>query len=147
MKRRALGFGLAVLTALAMAGCGDPIDDYCETIRDHRVELNEMVDAGEEYGLITHLPMLREIADEAPDDIRDEWQTFLAAVENLAATLDELGHAPEDFADGRTPEGLSAADKAQLKAAADRLTSQDTVAATGGIDQQVRDVCKVNLGG
>ena len=43
-----------VLLGTGLGACGDPIDHYCEVIKEHRTELNEMVEAGTEFGLITH---------------------------------------------------------------------------------------------
>lgn len=135
-----------VLLGTGLGACGDPIDHYCEVIKEHRTELNEMVEAGTEFGLITHLPMLQELNDAAPDDLSDEWQVFLSAVKHLTEVIDETGHQPSDFADQKMPADLSAEQKAAITAAANRLSSEETVAATAAIDQQARDVCKVNLG-
>ena len=40
----------------------------------------------------------------------------------------------------------SPADQRAIIAAADQLSSDDVVAAAAGIEQEARDVCKINLG-
>ena len=51
-----------------------------------------------------------------------------------------------DFKGGKPPAGLSPADKQAIADAAYRISSDDVVASASGIEQQARDVCKVNLG-
>ena len=136
-----------LVALVALSGCGgDPVENYCSAVKEHRKELNQMTDAGTEYGLITHLAMLRELDDAAPDDLADEWQAFVGAIEALDKAVKASGHKASDFDNAQIPADVSAADKAAIKAAADQLASQEVVAAAQGIDQQARDVCKVNLG-
>lgn len=141
---------LAALLACALIGglgaCGDPIEDYCHTLKDHRKELNQLVEADTQFGLITHRAMLEDLAAQAPDDLADEWQVFLRAVRGLDRAVEASGHRPAEFKAGAFPDGVSESDQAAVKAAADRLASPETLAAASGIDQQARDVCKVNLG-
>lgn len=146
MRRLAAATTCLVLGAGLVACGGEPSDEYCGVVKEHRTELNDLVEADTQFGLITHLPMLQELADAAPRDLADEWQVFLGAVKQLARAVDDSGHAVEDFADGAVPDDLADDDRASITAAADRLASSETVAATQGIDQQARDVCKVNLG-
>ncbi|RYE80850.1 MAG: hypothetical protein EOO74_01460, partial [Myxococcales bacterium] len=143
--RPLVGALACLLLGSGLSACGDPIDNYCEVIKEHRKELNEMVDAGTQFGLITHLPMLQELNDAAPEDLTDEWQVFLSAVKHLTEVVDDTGHPPEDFADQQMPADLTSEEKTAITAAANRLSSQETVAASAAIDQQARDVCKVNL--
>ena len=129
-----------------MACGGEPGEQYCGVVKEHRKELNDLVEADTQFGLITHLPMLQELADAAPRDLTDEWQVFLSAVKQLADAVDATGHPVGDFADGKVPDALTEEERSAITAAADRLSSPATTAATQGIDQQARDVCKVNLG-
>lgn len=139
----------AVALAAVCAGltsCGDPVADYCASLKEHRTELNQLVEADTRFGLITHLKLLEELADKAPDDLTDEWQGFLSAIHGLDRAIRASGHRPADFKTGSMPAGLSESDRAAITSAADRLASPETLAAAAGIDQQARDVCKVNLG-
>ena len=71
---------------------------------------------------------------------------LLRAVEGLDEAIDDAGVKPSDFEDGKPPAGLSAADQKAIADAAGQITTDDVVAAATGIEQQARDVCKVNLG-
>lgn len=132
---------------LPVAGCGsDPVKDYCAAVESHRTDFADMLGGSDPTTLLTHRAMLGDLADRAPDDLTDEWQVFLDAVDGLSAAIKASGAKASDFAAGKVPAGLSAADRAAVRDAATRLADQETVAAVQGIDQQARDVCKVNLG-
>lgn len=128
-------------TALALLLDGGP--DYCGSLQANQ---SIFADDGTGLQLITNLPQLEKLADQAPDDLSDEWQTFTTALEQLRAALRAAGVAPGAFVDGRPPAGLSAEQRATIVRAADAVSSADVVSAAGGIDQQARDVCKLQLG-
>lgn len=149
MRRPVRYAGVVVaLLLLPVAGCGEnTIESYCGEVREHRKQIAEMVSSEQgPEALLDGLPLLRELADEAPDDISDEWQTFLNAVENLDEALDDAGVEPEDFEGGRPPEGLSSTEEKAVADAASGLTTEEVTGAASGIEQQARDVCKVNFG-
>ena len=54
--------------------------------------------------------------------------------------------APSDFVDGQAPAGLSAETRTRIAQAANELASEDVVTAADGIEQQAKDVCKLQLG-
>lgn len=133
---------------LPLAGCGGTsIEDYCAEVREHREEIAEMVssEAGA-AALLEGLPLLRELAEDAPDDLSDEWQTLLNAVDNLDEALGAADVTAADFERGRPPEGMTATQRRAISDAASDLTSAEVTGAATGIEQQARDVCKVNFG-
>ena len=140
---------VALVMGLVLAGCGGDertIDDYCAALKAGQKQIAEMIESPSPTALLSNLSMLQGLAKEAPDDLTDEWQTFLGAVEGLEDALDDAGVKPSDFEDGRPPAGLSAADRKAIAAAATQITTDEVSAAASGIDQQARDVCKLNLG-
>ena len=145
MMRRLVPAVLAVLL-LGLAGCGDPIEDYCSQLREDRKEFAEMLDSESSSALLGNLPMLRDLAEKSPDDLSDEWQTYLSAIEGLDEAIKDAGVKPSDFDDGTPPAGLSKADQKAIAEAASQITTEEVVDAATGIEQQARDVCKVNLG-
>ena len=80
---------VAALLLLPLTACGEnSIESYCGEVRENRKQLAEMVSSEQgPEALLDGLPLLRDLAEEAPDDISDEWQTFLNAVENLDEAL------------------------------------------------------------
>lgn len=140
---------LAVLLAVAgtgLGGCGSRIDDYCSELQSHQQQFAAMFAGEGPDQLLDHLPMLHQLADAAPDDLRDEWQSFVSAVQGLATALHRAGVRPQEFRGGRAPARLSPRQRLAIADAADQLSARDTVEAVNGIDQQARDVCHTNLG-
>lgn len=144
---RRLAAALVVVLLLAVGACGDPEEQYCGSVEQHRKALAEMT-SSEASGatLLQHLPMLQDLAKDAPPDLEDEWQTFLTAVEALDKALRDAHVRPEQFDAGKPPPGLSSAELQRIRGAATRLASPDVVQAAAGIEQEARDVCKVNIG-
>jgi len=136
---------VVLVAALFAGGCADEKEKYCDAVEDHQQELSEVLGDGTPTALLEALPILRDLADEAPDDIRDEWRTVIDALEGLEDALDDAGVDPATYDRDHPPAGLSPSDQDAIDAAARRLTSAETVAAFNGVDQQAKDVCGTPL--
>jgi len=146
-RLRPFGATLALAVVLPLGGCGGPsIDDYCADLKAHQKEMAAMIDSSSPSALLGHLPMLHDLADKAPEDLTDEWQVFVSALDDLEKALKNAGAKPSDFEDGKPPAGLSADDRKAIVDAANQIASDDVAQAASGIEQQGRDVCKVNFG-
>ena len=143
---RKLATAVVAVLLLSLAGCEDPAEDYCSQLREDRKEFAEMLDSESSSALLGNLPMLRDLAEKSPDDLSDDWQTYLRAVEGLDKAIKDAGVKPSDFNGGKAPSGLSQADQKAIAEAAGQITTEEVITAASGIEQQARDVCKVNLG-
>lgn len=140
---------LALVTALVLplTACGSSsVDGYCAQLQTDRTKIADMITADTPSALLGNLPLLHDLADQAPEDVADEWQTFLGALDALDKALGRADVKASDFKDGKPPATLSAADRASIAGAVQQVSSDDVVTAANGIEQQARDVCKVNLG-
>jgi hypothetical protein len=148
---RRTALAVAVLLALLPTACGssdeDGIDsayaDYCATMKKYQ---DVFADDGTGLSLVTNIAKLKKISADSPDDLTDEWQTFLSAIENLDQAITSVGLKPTDFVDGKPPAGISTSNKVTIQSAADRLGQEDVIDAATGIEQQAKDVCKLQLG-
>jgi hypothetical protein len=139
-------WALALLVlALLVTGCKSDQEKYCDAIKDHQQELGEVLGDGSPDALLEALPILHDLADKAPEDIRDEWKTVIDALEGLQQALKDAGVDPATYDRDHPPEGLSQADQDAIDAAARQLTSDETVTAFSGVDQQAKDVCGTPL--
>lgn len=141
---------LALIAALALSGVGTGVflilgsgDDYCTELAAAQ---GIFVDDGTGRQLVADLPTYRDLADAAPDDLRDEWQILVGAITSLRDAITDAGIAPEDYLGSEPPADLPDERLAAIRAAASALSSADVVAAAGSIEQQARDVCKLQLG-
>ena len=137
---------LAAVLALGLTSCGDPEKSYCSALSADQEMFAAMTDDTSGLALLKHRSALHQLADKAPSDLSDEWQTFLGAVDAFAKTLHDLGVKPEEFVDGKPPANVSASVQTRIRDAANELSSDDVVQAANGIEQQAKDVCKLQLG-
>lgn len=138
---------LAVTLALGLGGCGStPGEEYCAVLSDRRAEFGELAASEDPAALLRAVPLLEDVRAVAPSDLKDEWQVFVNAVRGLRDALARAGVDPGDVADGRLPDRLDAAQRRDVTGAADLLASAEVRSAAQGIEDQARDVCKVDLG-
>jgi hypothetical protein len=144
---RLLTLAAAATLLLPLSACGgDDEKSYCDALKSDQQLFAEMQDDTSGLGLLKHRTTLRALAEKAPDDLTDEWQTFLGALDAFAGTLREVGVAPGDFVDGKPPATLAPDDRTRIADAANELSSADVVEAADGIEQHAKDVCKLQLG-
>lgn len=148
MRRAGLGVVALGLALSVLSGCGgSAVDGYCEALEGHRKAFAEMTATGApDDALVKQLPMLEQLAGQAPDDLTDEWRTLVEAVKGLDTALDAAGIKAGKYRAGKPPAGLDPAHVEAVTAAAQQLGSAEVSAAASGITQQARDVCKINLG-
>jgi hypothetical protein len=135
----------ALLLLTSLAGCASEKEQYCEAVKEHQKRLTEIMADGGPTALLESLDSFRELRDEAPQDITDEWQLVIRSIEGLEQALDEAGVDPGDYEDGKPPEGVSQQDRVAIARAADDIGSRDTELALAGVRQQALDVCKTQL--
>jgi hypothetical protein len=135
-----------LVAGLAVTACSDdPQADYCTAVEERQQALGEVLAAGGQTALLEALPMFRELADEAPSDIRDEWQTVIGALTALEEALEHAGVDPATYDRRNPPPGLSEDEKDRIDAAATELANPRTSEALSGLEQQARDVCQTPL--
>lgn len=144
--RRLVVLFLTLVLALTLGACGDTRENYCKAVKGDQVKLSAMINSSSLDALLTGLPLLKSLAGRAPDDLTDEWQTFINAIEGLRDALTKAGVKPSDFKGGSIPASVQGQERRNVIAAANTLSSDEVVSAANGIETQARDVCKVNLG-
>jgi len=140
---------VVLLVTTALAGCSDTVDGYCSTLADEQQTLTDLADRTAEPGfdvLTPSLAALERLRDEAPDDLRDEWDTVVRAWAALADAVADAGVDPGDYRPGQVPEGLGRAERRQLAAVASKLSSPRVVGAAAGIEDHALEVCEVDFG-
>ena len=136
--------------ALLLAGCGEPTDeevrtDYCETVKQEQKTLSEQLADPSPTALLDAPPVFRRQAAAAPDDVTDDWQVLLDALEGLDEALSEAGVDPATYDPAKPPAGLTRTDRASIERAAAELLNPETQDAVAAVDQQARDVCQTPL--
>ena len=133
------------ILATSLSSCGDPIDDYCESLRGHQEQPTTTLGEDGTSGLIAALPIFEDLERNAPDDIAKDWKTLTGAISGLSAALDDAGVSADDFENGEPPEGVSDAEAKKIADAATKVSSTKTQEASVRVQQQARDVCHTSL--
>lgn len=147
--RRAWAAGLLVL-APALVGCSSPQESYCAALEDKQQTLADLAETSSDPGsgaLAKTIDVFEGLREEAPEDVQDEWDTFIAAWQTLETALADAGADESMFTDGSRPDGMSEDDYQTISGAAAELRSTRVVEAAAGIEQHALDVCKLDLGG
>lgn len=144
--RRAIVPVLVVLLAgPTLTACGSQEDRYCQAVEEHQKELTDIASRSGAPALFEARDVYEQLAAEAPDDIRDEWDTVIEAIDGLEATVESLGIDPATYDAQEPPADLSRQQRERLRAAAERLVAPGTAAAMEAVQQQARDVCQAPL--
>lgn len=147
--------GLGALVAVALlagstVACQSQQEAYCSALREEReviLQLNRQAERSRDGVIADSIGVFERLRDEAPDDLVDEWDTYIRAWRGLESALDRAGVNESLFRSGEQPAGVSDAEYAAIEDAAEQLRSPRVVDAASGIEQQARDVCKVELSG
>lgn len=139
---------LLLLMGAAAACAESPEDvraDYCETVSERQVELTELMAQEGPTTLLDARDVLGDLAEDAPRDIRDEWDRVLDAVDGLDQALDEAGVDASTYDAEDPPADVTEDQQQAIARAADELATAETVEAWEGVKQHAKDVCKTPL--
>jgi hypothetical protein len=150
MTRARIGLVAPGLVLLALlTGCASETEQYCAELEDQKGTLADLaIRSGEPDSevLAETLDVWRELRDEAPGDVADEWSTLVFALEGLVEAFEAAGTSPGEYDPASPPPGVSEADAKRLEDAAAKLASPRVASAGTDLQQHARDVCKVDLG-
>ncbi|NPC96472.1 hypothetical protein [Nocardioides sp. zg-DK7169] len=146
MKRIGILAATAVLGTSLLSGCGGG-DDYCDTLSDARGEFSAVgsgdIDSFDDFRDVTS-----DLADSAPDEVADDWETIEKAFNDLESAMDDAGVNMEDLdqmsESGELPEGVSQED---LMALGEELQSVgDGINESGdAITEHAKESCDIDL--
>lgn len=138
--------GLATVVIPRVQGGSTSTSGYCNALSSKQTQVAQILGSGDPTALVDNLALFESFASNAPADIAGAWTALNTAIASLQSAIRATGHRPSDFAGGKFPAGLTPAQRQSITDAADTLSSSTTVNASTAIDQEVRDVCQINLG-
>lgn len=144
-----------VLLATTLAACSGSDDDarggggtYCKDIAAAK-PIFENLATGDLAQLEKGFETFHRLADEAPDDLKEEWKTLDEAATTIEGALKEAGLKFSDLAGvqkGTIPEGVDVSKLTSFAADLQKLNNPDFAAARAEIAKQAKDTCDVELG-
>jgi hypothetical protein len=145
----AAALGLCLLTA-----CGDDSGDkaggsgdYCSDLKDAKKEVDALK-GGDLKDIEKTVDTMHKLADEAPAEIKGDWQTLVAGVDKLVAALKKAGLDDEDMAtlqSGQIPDGVDMSSLNELMTEIKSLDTDEFQKAGDNINKHAKDKCGVDL--
>lgn len=136
---------LAATTSACSRSAEDVRADYCEQVGEQQAPLTELLADDSPDALLRALPVFRELADQAPRDVADEWDLVVTALAGLDEALDAAGVDPASYDAAAPPAEVTQAQQEDIAVAADELYRPQVVAAYEGVKQHAKDVCRTPL--
>ena len=147
----AAALGLCLLTACGDDGGGGKAGgsggDYCSDLKDAKKEVDALKD-GDFSDLEKTTDAMHKLADEAPDEIKDDWETLVDGVDKLVAALKKAGLDDDDMAtlqSGQIPDGVDMTALQSLMTELQALDTEEFQAAGDSINKHAKDECGVDL--
>ena len=146
VRRTAVGLVLlGTLLGTLLVGCRDQEDAYCEALAEEQDTLSELAENGSGEVLDRTLASMERLQGEAPDELRDEWDTVVRAYRALAEAVDEAGVDPAGYDPEDPPAGVTAEEARRLAGVAGALRSRRVIDASLGIEDHAASVCDVDF--
>jgi hypothetical protein len=151
VKNRAALIAVATLVAGMLTACGGggDTDAYCDSVKEAKTELGGLED-GDFAELDKAIDRIHELADDAPDEVADDWKVLDGAVSDMEAALEEAGLEMSDLeglTQGEIPEGVDQQKLAALGADLNKIGSAEVQEAADNIEKHAKDECDVDLSG
>jgi hypothetical protein len=134
----------------ALAACGQDEPDYCTALKSEQRTLTTLADRADQRNgdvLTPTLAAFGRLRDAAPQQLSDEWDTVVFAYRALADAVKEAGVDPAAYRPGKRPAGVTRGEAKHLAGVAAELESPRVIDAVTGIEDQARQVCKVDFRG
>jgi hypothetical protein len=150
-----IGSMTLALTATVLAACGSSggssssSGDYCSELKADKAYFESLSGSNADLSNIDQVfSKVHTLADDAPDNISDDWKTLDDAISTIENALKDAGIKPSDLAaiqKGQVPPGV---DISKLQALAPKLQSlngSDVTTAANNIAADAKKSCDVDL--
>lgn len=147
-KRPAAVASTLLIAVLSACGGGDgPDSDYCKDLEAAKPSLESLKSNGAEQ-LQDVFKVTHKLADEAPGDVKDAWETYDEAISNIEKALKDAGVGPKELASlqrGEVPDGVDQEKLRGLPATFQKLDSPAVAKASNAIATHAKEVCKLSF--
>jgi hypothetical protein len=146
----AASLGLGLLTACGSDDGGDKAGgsaNYCDDLKTAKKEVDALK-GGDFSDLKKTTDAMHKLADEAPDEIKDDWKTLVDGIDQIIAALKKAGLDDADMAtlqSGQIPDGVDTHALQQLMSEIQKLNTQDFQKASDAITKHAKDECGIDL--
>jgi hypothetical protein len=147
-RTRGVLASVMMIAVLAACGGGDgPDSDYCKDLEAAKPSLESLKSNGAEK-LQDVFQVTHKLADEAPDDVKDAWETYDEAISNIEKALKDAGVGPKELASLQRGEVPASVDQEKLRGLPvtfQKLDSPQVAKASAKIAKHAKDVCQLSF--
>ncbi len=151
MRNKAILVAVATLFSTTLTGCGGggggDAGDYCDTLKDSESNFEDLASAGNFDGFDEALDKMHELADDAPDEIKGDWEVFDKAFTDLEQALEDADMTMSDLEGMSDPSAVDPEKLAGLMEAAAPLSSEEFATAAENIEKHAKDECGIDFTG
>lgn len=153
MKRVTSVLAATVLGVSLLSGCGGDDggggggDGYCDALKATQKEFENFEDA-DFSSFDEFTDRADELADDAPDEVKDDWKVLAAALTEFVDALEGAGLEPEDLEalqNNELPEGVDMDALTEAMTQAQALGSEEVQKATENIEKHAKEECNIEF--
>ncbi len=148
MKRLSSLLAVVVLSTSLLSGCsGGGTDAYCDTLKDTQKDFDDF-ESSDFSNFDKFTDRVEKLADEAPDEVKEDWEVLEKAFTAFVDALDKAGLKPEDLeglAAGDIPDGVDLDELNSAMEEAQALSGEEFEKATDAIEKHAKDECNIDL--
>lgn len=149
MKKAPLALVAAALLGVTLSACGggESGSAYCGDLKSAASAFDD-IDGGDVTRLDGAFDTFHQLAEEAPDDIKDDWKVVDDAISGVETALGDAGLKFSDLPQiqaGELPDGADATKLQGLSSSFTALSDEKFAEASQAIDDHATDVCELEL--
>jgi hypothetical protein len=147
VKRLTSMLAVTAFAASLLSGCGGGTDSYCDALESTQKDFEDF-EAADFSNFEDFTDRVDELADEAPDEVKDDWETLGDALKAFVEALDKAGLEPADLeglSSGELPEGVDMEALTEAMTEVQALGGDDVQKATENIEKHAKDECNIDL--
>jgi hypothetical protein len=147
VKRLTSMLAATAFTASLLSGCGGGTDSYCDTLESTQKNFDDF-ESSDFSNFDEFTDKVEELADEAPDEVKDDWKVLADAFKAFVDALEKAGLEPADLeglAGGDIPEGVDMEALNEAFSEAQALGGEEFQEATENIEKHAKDECDIDL--
>jgi len=132
-----------LLASVVLTACGgSDTGAYCDRLEKAEDDFSSL---GEDGNMSDAFDTFRELRDEAPDAVKDDWKTLAGAIDDMEKAYEDAG-IDLDEVDKLDASKLSQDQIKKLTEATSKLSSEDYTKASDNISEHAKSECDIDLG-
>lgn len=145
MRRIGTWTAAAVLGAGLLVGCGGGGDTeaYCDGMKEAESDFSG--DSANAENFQEMADRFQDLADEAPDEVADDWDKLLEALNGFTDTLDDAGVSVEDLSDPEKAQDIDPETLQELSEASEAMGAEEYTEASDNITEHANEECGLDL--